>query len=266
MRVASLAKSAHALLPYSAAPHGSAKRGSPHRAERTTPNVSDNGMAACSFRILRHLGLGGLSLDVLVHNLRGQPLRFRRIRRDSRIEQPPPLLGIGEQWNPATASVGFRESVRADCAPPHPAPPIARRLRRCQQVDLYAASTARRDTRRVERFRRSPPIRDENTEQISFPSRHDRQSDHADRTTPGQFHPNMTWCGARRNNGERRRMTKRCKMAVPINQRWPHQRMLRKTSHCVAEPLPHNADLGHFRAGVAMRSSFRSQRDNTRAQ
>lgn len=34
----------------------------------------------------------------------------------------------------------------------------------------------------------------------------------------------------------------------------------------VAEPLPHNADLGHFRAGVAMRSSFRSQRDNTRAQ
>ena len=31
-----------------------------------------------------------------VHNLRGQPLRFRRIRRDSRIEQPPPLLGIGE--------------------------------------------------------------------------------------------------------------------------------------------------------------------------
>lgn len=156
MRVASLAKSAHALLPYSAAPHGSAKCGSPHRAERTTPSVSDNGMAACSFRILRHLGLGGLSLDVLVHNLRGQPLRFRRIRRDSRIEQPPPLLGIGEQWNPATASVGFRESVRADCAPPHPAVPIARRPRRCQQVDLYAASTARRDTRRVERFRRSP--------------------------------------------------------------------------------------------------------------
>lgn len=65
-------------------------------AGRTTPSVSDNGMAACSFRILRHLGLGGLSLDVLVHNLRGQPLRFRRIRRDSRIEQPPPLLGIGE--------------------------------------------------------------------------------------------------------------------------------------------------------------------------
>ena len=93
MRVASLAKSAHALLPYSAAPHGSAKRGSPHRAERTTPSVSENGMF---FRILRHLGLGGLSLDVLVHNLRGQPLRFRRIRRDSRIEQPPPLLGIGE--------------------------------------------------------------------------------------------------------------------------------------------------------------------------
>ncbi len=134
------------------------------------------------------------------------------------------------------------------------------------RIGLYAASTARRDTRRVDRFRRSPPIRDENTEQISFPSRHDRQSDHADRTTPGHFHPNMTWCGTRRNNGERQRKTKRCKMAVPINQRWPHQRMLRKTSHCVAEPLPHNADLGHFHAGVAMRSSFRSQRDNTRAQ
>ena len=183
-------------------------------------------------------------------------MRFRRIRRDSRIEQPPPLLGTGEQWNPATASVGFRESVRADCAPPHPAATIARRLRRCQQDRSLRGVNRKTRHARVERFRRSPPIRDENTEQISFPSRHDRQSDHADRTTPGHFHPNMTWCGTRRNNGERRRMTKRCKMAVPINQRWPHQRMLRKTSRCVAEPLPHNADLGHFRVGVAMRSSF----------
>ena len=135
--------------------------------------------------------------------------------------------------------------------------PTGRSLRGVNRKTRHATS------RKISPF--SPdPGREHRTNII--PSRHDRQSDHADCATPGHFHPNMTWCGTRRNNGERRRMTKRCKMAVPINQRWPHQRMLRRTSHCVAEPLPHNADLGHFRAGVAMRSSFRSQRDNTRAQ
>ena len=96
MRVASLAKSAHALLPYSAAPHGSAKRGSPQSGADDAERVWQR-HGGLFFRILRHLGLvAALALMFLFHNLRGQPLRFRRIRRDSRIEQPPPLLGIGE--------------------------------------------------------------------------------------------------------------------------------------------------------------------------
>ena len=259
MRVASLAKSAHALLPYSAAPHGSAKRGSPHRAERTTPSVSENGMVACSSASCGTWALMFLSIICAASRCASgesdvTPVSNNRLHCSASASM--------ESCDCLSRLSRIRESrLRSSASSPS--------LGGCDaanRIDLYAASTARRDTRRVERFRRSPPIRDENTEQISFPSRHDRQSDHADRTTPGHFHPNMTWCGTRRNNGERRRMTKRCKMAVPINQRWPHQRMLRKTSHCVAEPLPHNADLGHFRAGVAMRSSFRSQRDNTRAQ
>lgn len=96
MRVASLAKSAHALLPVQ---RRSTRIGKAWVAAQSGADDAERVRqrhGGLFFRILRHLGLGGLSLDVLVHNLRGQPLRFRRIRRDSRIEQPPPLLGIGE--------------------------------------------------------------------------------------------------------------------------------------------------------------------------
>lgn len=101
-------------------------------AERTTPSVSDNGMAACSSASCGTWALAALALMFL-------SIICAASRCASGESDVTPVSNNRLHCS-ASASMEscdclsrLSRSVRADCAPPHPAATIARRLRRCQQ-------------------------------------------------------------------------------------------------------------------------------------